>query len=301
MTNEIEKKDQIWENYRIKVEQLYKDDKKKPKILKPKKKETEKESEDKPHLTNMALIKGNLAKGIRVISDETKLDANYYAWNGWNFLGAIGKPNRDIYNGSSPQKGSYKLYAGYGFYDLKYSPNFNPCYKVKKLNKDEIGAALKKVQVGSAGMEQRATLAYLKALRGQAKKKGTYIGQSVPYRWEAHHILPMSAFFRYFKSNEINIICRSDYDINSGENMILLPQEKEAMQYHQLPGHWSDHKQYTSKLEAEFEKISERIEEIKEEDLPHKDSDKSVETMLHDIESDQFDLIVKLGPSGRLL
>lgn len=272
-----------------------------PTVLRPKKSDSG-EPASEPHVSNQLLVKGNLFKGTKSLADGQKIDATYYPWNAWNFVGAKGKPNRDAYKGSP--KGMNPLPAGYAFYAADNAPNFNPEYKRRDLKAGEIqqalAAAVQDQQNATAATQAAAdaTVKLLQRLLEQAKKAKDKTGQSLPYKWEAHHILPMSAFFRYLEKEHISVVLASEYDINSGENMIMLPAQSEAMAIHGLPGHWSDHPQYTAKLQSLFnDRIVDEIDRIKSEEEPHENLPAKVEEKLHDMESSQFDLLKSMGPT----
>lgn len=107
---------------------------------------------------------------------------------------------------------------------------------------------------------------FLRNLIRQKGKKGV-VGQAIPYRWEAHHVLPMSFFFRYFTPQEIELILATEYDINDGRNIIFLPKNSHSSPVHNLPYHPSDHPRYTKKVEDLFRELREKLEESKKENL----------------------------------
>ena len=126
------------------------------------------------------------------------------------------------------------------------------------------------------------------------KKKGQ-IGQTLPYQWEAHHVLPMSCFMDYFTAKEIEVILLSDYDINDGQNIIFLPEHSEDTAVHELPYHPSNHLKYNSEVKTKFQSIKDKIEEMIDEEKPHEAIAGSVEQKLHDIETDMFKFVKDFG------
>jgi len=299
MPTQKENKQQIHGLTAVKIKDIYSSFSKTPKtVTKKANKDIDKEKKGEPHLSSQVAISGNLSKGKLEYDEDKAIDLIYYAWNGWNFIGAKGESNRDVYNGNKPKANQeYTLYDGYQFWDKEYPGNFNKVYGVSKLKKSKIVTSLELVRnLSSNSDEKEAIEDLLENLENLLKKKSGTIGQSLPYRWQAHHVLPMSAFTSYFESDDIDIICRSDYDINAGSNIIFLPSVNTAMKYHQLPGHWTDHPQYTDKVKSEFKKVQDKLDEIKEEDEDHEKSAPKYEHRLKDIESDMYDLLVKLGP-----
>jgi hypothetical protein len=243
---------------------------------------------NEPHASREAKIKGNLFKG----HVKGKIDAGYYTYNGWNYIGAPGKKNRNIYSGES-RRGSYLLYKGYGFWRAECAPNFNPEYKRSDLNGAEIMKALKELdQKDDISVASRDLL---RVLRAQSRKKGP-AGQAIPYPFDAHHILPMEAYIKYLTMDHISIILRSSYDINTGQNMIFLPQKERWMKYHHLPAHVDNHPSYTAGLKQKFREIKDNLDDVKAKMKPH-EWPEFMATKLHDLEDEEFDAIVDLGPT----
>lgn len=137
---------------------------------------------------------------------------------------------------------------------------------------------------------------FLRNLIRQKGKKGV-VGQAIPYRWEAHHVLPMSFFFRYFTPQEIELILATEYDINDGRNIIFLPKNSHSSPVHNLPYHPSDHPRYTKKVEDLFRELREKLEESKKENLCSKKNvdNRFLEKTLHQHESVMFEYIIGLG------
>ncbi len=103
----------------------------------------------------------------------------------------------------------------------------------------------------------------------------TYLQQH-PYPWEAHHMLPGSAFYYMMKDGkpaftykQIRLILVSDYNINHGHNLIMLPGEDWAVPVHSLICHPSDHESYTQKVMGEMRKVSDRLQKIIEQAQAH--------------------------------
>jgi HNH/ENDO VII superfamily nuclease len=237
--------------------------------------------EDQPHVTKEAIIEGNLFKG----NISGKVDATYYSFNGWNYIA--------LNRGSTYKEAGTP--RGYKYFDITTSPNFNPEYKRAKLKKAQITKQLAKLAQNKQA--SKASLKLLRALRAQCKKSGK-LGQAVPYPWDAHHILPMEAFYKYLLMNHIRIIQRGKYDINTGQNMIFLPASESDMSHHQLPAHVDNHPQYTLGLEREFKKIKAKIDGMKSK--PHALVTAEMESQLHILEDRKFKEIDGMGAT-RLL
>lgn len=245
---------------------------------------------DQPHVDRLAQIDGNLFKGT--ISGQ--ICATYYSYNGWNYIGAK-KGDRDVYDGTGAA-GKYLLYKGYGFYRDDCSPNFNPEFGRADLK----AATIKKTLERLAGNDDisKASRELLKVLRGQARRKGK-VGQAIPYAWDAHHILPMEAFYKYLDQSHIDVIQRSTYDINTGQNMIFLPAQERSMKYHHLPAHVDNHPQYTLSLQAKFTDVKKQLQKAKSQLKPHQHP-KFLADLLHTLEDEMFKAIAKIGPTKLL-
>lgn len=238
-------------------------------------------AEDQPHVTKEAKIEGNLFKG----NISGKVDATYYSYNGWNYIAL----NRGT---TYKEAGTPR---GYAYFQITTSPNFNPEYKRAKLKKHQITKQLAKLAQNKQA--SKASLKLLRALRAQCKKSGK-TGQSIPYPWDAHHILPMEAFYKYLLMKHIRIIQRGAYDINTGQNMIFLPASESDMSHHKLPAHVDNHPQYTLGLKSDFNTIKGQIDGMKAK--PHDQVTKKMEKLLHDLEDQKFDDIKGMG-ANRLL
>jgi len=292
MSGSSEPYDEFASGYWFKVSDLYGAGEA-PKGMKPKAK-TKEEKKDEPHQSNMTLVSGNLFKGTTEFTDGDKAVAMYYPWNGWNYIGMNEKGDRDIYRGKNG-RGPYKLYRGYAFYDKDYGPNFNVEYRVKDLAEMSILKAIRAAKKNDKASQ--ATLAWLKRLDARAKAKVDKVKQFLPYPWEAHHILPMSSFMRHLESADQDLILQTDYDINSGQNIIFLPAKEDCMQYHKLPGHWSDHPKYTVELAKHFTEIADAMDELRDDSEPHETIKSDMEKQLHSLEDTMFQHLASLGPT----
>lgn len=134
-----------------------------------------------------------------------------------------------------------------------------------------------------------------------AKYKGKKAGQRFPYVWEAHHMLPGSAF--YFELNgspaftrkQRDLILQSDYNINHGHNMIDLPDQAWAVPVHRLIQHPGDHPNYTTRVMTDFRDLSQSLETLASRGMKHDKLKEKVFEMLRDLEDDYWDFIIDLG------
>lgn len=125
--------------------------------------------------------------------------------------------------------------------------------------------------------------------------------QGHPYSWRAHHMLPGSAFYYeldgkpVFSFKQLRIILQTDYNINHGHNLILLPFEDWACPVHTLLCHPSDHEQYTIKIVKDLKVIADDIQKKIDEGADHEDLKADVFEQLKNAEEDAWKFIVKLS------
>jgi len=132
---------------------------------------------------------------------------------------------------------------------------------------------------------------------GETKKAN----QDFPYVWEAHHIIPLSAFTLevepgkpLFEGVHRDLLMMSNYDINHGHNIIHLPAAKAlwAVPVHSLLQHPSDHRNYTLKVQERMQEIVDALDEAIDEDKPHEAIIVDIMDQLKSIEQSLWDLIV---------
>ncbi|KFE70575.1 AHH domain-containing protein [Hyalangium minutum] len=134
-----------------------------------------------------------------------------------------------------------------------------------------------------------------------AKYKGKKAGQRFPYVWEAHHMLPGSAF--YFELNgtlcftaaQRQIILKSDYNINHGHNMIDLPDQAWAVPVHRLIQHPGDHPEYTARVMKALSKLSKKLQELADKGAKHEKLKEKVFEQLQDLENQCWEFLIALG------
>lgn len=133
-------------------------------------------------------------------------------------------------------------------------------------------------------------------------------GQSTPYSWDAHHMIPGEAFTLMkasatsaspiFNDQQYQLLLQSDYDVNNGNNLIALPTN--GMDFfqpvHDLLLHPSNHSEYTKYVVNELKLLSLRLNELtKELAKPHPDVTVKIAKELKGLEDDLWDLLVRLG------
>lgn len=131
------------------------------------------------------------------------------------------------------------------------------------------------------------------------KKKA---GQRYPYVWEAHHMLPGSAFYYEeppkgpcFEAWQIRLILQSKYNINHGHNMIPLPDRSWPVMIHQVPQHPGDHPVYTQVVMKWLRAVARDLAKLKAKKASHPDMKDTVFDDLKTKEDDAWKFLVRLG------
>lgn len=126
-------------------------------------------------------------------------------------------------------------------------------------------------------------------------------GQRYPYSWEAHHLLPGSAFYYesdgkpIFTYQQYRLLLQTEYDINHGHNIIMLPRSAQFVPVHALIQHAGDHPKYTNRVMKDLEGIADSIQKLVDKNKPHKKIADSFFNKLKNLEEDYWDLLVALG------
>jgi len=150
--------------------------------------------------------------------------------------------------------------------------------------------------------EVREIVADIAIFPGSRKKNfnPTYT-QKYPYKWEAHHLLPGSAFYYeidgelVFTLKQIRLILQTDYNINHGHNLIFLPSVDWACPVHTLVCHPSDHPNWTMKIMGMIKEISHSLSKIEEDSKPHEQIKTNLFEELKDTEEQAWDDLVALS------
>lgn len=138
--------------------------------------------------------------------------------------------------------------------------------------------------------------------------KGKASGAKWPYAWEAHHLIPGDVFTHMkagtrgksepiFTPEQYKLLTKSEYDVNNGHNIIMLPAENWAVPIHVLLQHPSDHPEYTKMVLMQCQSISEKLQShVAKNNKKHKENlEKAIVQELHDLEEDLWDFIVSLS------
>jgi hypothetical protein len=127
-------------------------------------------------------------------------------------------------------------------------------------------------------------------------------GQRYPYSWRAHHILPGSAFYYVgsdkqpcFTDDQIQAILRSDYNVNDGHNVIMLPTVNWAVPVHELLQHPSDHVRYTQRVMKDMKEVADSLEKVKDTGKKHDKPEARINAKLLNLENKNWSFLVALG------
>ncbi len=129
----------------------------------------------------------------------------------------------------------------------------------------------------------------------------TLTGQSQPYSWQAHHMIPGEAFYTedasgqpiFDKQENFDILLQTPYDIDHGHNMILLPYAAWAVPVHALLQHPNNHNDYTTEVMQRLKDIDIEIDTLRGQGEEHEAIVANVFSQLKDLESDLWDDIIK--------
>jgi hypothetical protein len=116
-----------------------------------------------------------------------------------------------------------------------------------------------------------------------------------PFNHDYHHMLPWSALYGTFTTPELEIIQSSEYNINAGVNLIILPMTEEYAAALELPRHPHDHPFYT----ADVKKLINGVKKALTNATPHPLSSQAacagIKPYFEAWEKEEFDVIVKWG------
>ncbi|MBZ4417485.1 AHH domain-containing protein [Myxococcus sp. RHSTA-1-4] len=122
-------------------------------------------------------------------------------------------------------------------------------------------------------------------------------GQSLPYPWRAHHLIPGEAFYTedsegeliFDKEENFDIVLQTPYDIDHGHNLILLPSLAWAVPVHALMQHPNNHNGYTKDVMHRMKSIDNQVDTLRGKRLEHAAIVANVFEELKSLESDLWD------------
>ncbi len=142
---------------------------------------------------------------------------------------------------------------------------------------------------------------------GARSAAGRKANQRCPYPWEAHHMVPASAFDLKdendrpaFTDEQKKLLLQTPYDINHGHNIIMLPKLAWGAPVHGLLQHPSDHPEYTKWVIGKLQEVAKRVQKLVKKQPPpdHKDVVANFFERLKKVEDDCWNFLVDLGRSS---
>ncbi len=174
------------------------------------------------------------------------------------------------------------------------------------LSLSDLGTGLLEAKIGTkrgsgmtAGSKEHAKL-YKYDVAIEGGKRYNFMSTYVPYRNEAHHLLPIEAVPTSFKG-KTKFLGKLPYNINHGENIIFLPKNQRDTRVHKLPQHSGSHKNYNNRVKTELTKIASRLTAKEEEYC--KPEDPPPIAVLDDmikLESQFWKVVVNMGADAKV-
>jgi hypothetical protein len=127
--------------------------------------------------------------------------------------------------------------------------------------------------------------------------------QKRPYPWQAHHILPGEAFYcelssgPIFTPEQIELILKSDYNINDGHNIMMMPALNRHVCVHRLMQHAGSHNKYSVMVMKGLKKLSDKLKKIVDQKKEHEDVTANVAEELRKMEDAYWNWLVKVSRS----
>ncbi|NRB42257.1 MAG: AHH domain-containing protein [Pseudomonadales bacterium] len=167
-----------------------------------------------------------------------------FAQNGYNHLSSDEDKRKDIYD---------------DFPHIAHENSKISKFEIKRFRDDEEGA-FSNAPVGNFHPRAEDKSGLVK-----------YARQKYPYPWQAHHIIPASAFYLEDKNKNVvfddaamTVLLQSSYNVNHGHNIINLPGQgaNKYVPIHSLLQHPTDHPEYTKMVQEKLGEIAEQIDKV---------------------------------------
>ncbi|HYO55690.1 AHH domain-containing protein [Archangium sp.] len=137
-------------------------------------------------------------------------------------------------------------------------------------------------------------------------------GWKTPYYHNWHHIVPNGAVHEFIGSGpdgtrRLFLLMTSLYNINCGENIVLLPKQSFVGRALSLPIHCPygqrSHKKYSKSCESDLTKIAKKLQKVLDAGKPHKLNDQRVTVIKADMLNLSRKLLgnIKTMPAGESL
>ena len=168
----------------------------------------------------------------------------------------------------------------------------------KPANKARLPVVYKEHKIG-----QKRTAASLLTRKDPRVKKEAWCfdeGQNflnafTPYNHNHHHIMPWTCLNARLKYEEIRLLQEAEYNLNDGDNMILLPCNPKFGIALKLPAHPYGHPTYNADVKTIVNQLKEAVKVTKKKhDITIKNNKDFKKELVH-WQREQYDLIVDHG------
>jgi hypothetical protein len=189
-------------------------------------------------------------------------------------------------------------YRANGYFYIKDKAGRKKAYQSP--SSEGLKQAVKKAQgdceVGDAEHVRRYTYDYHRVI-GSGKQYNFFQGK-MPYSSEAHHLIPIEAIPKVkFTEDQLELLCKLPFNINHGENIILLPKYAKHSPIHALPQHSGSHPKYNALVASDLSKLCSQLTAKETEDCGPEDPPPiGVLNALIASESDYWKLLTAEGP-----
>jgi hypothetical protein len=116
-----------------------------------------------------------------------------------------------------------------------------------------------------------------------------------PYNHDSHHMVPCEGLAEAFEAEELLLLMEAEYNINRGENMIILPKKEKVGQALRLPVHYSNHTQYTEFVRAQLQSIKFVVGKEKQNHEITDDNKQKVREEIETLEPELREVLLALG------
>lgn len=131
-------------------------------------------------------------------------------------------------------------------------------------------------------------------------------GQTQPYPWRAHHMIPGEAFYTigankkpvFHKAENFELLEQTPYDIDHGHNMILLPSIGWAVPVHALLQHPNNHDSYTMDVIEGLSRINKDIDTLRGKAVSHEAIVANVFEQLKSLETELWNGLLRVSRSA---
>lgn len=120
----------------------------------------------------------------------------------------------------------------------------------------------------------------------------------VPYRNQAHHLVPRSTFLTLFSARQREVLLRVPYDINNGKNIMFLPERMQDSYFSLLPYHSGDHRAYSNQVKRDAATLSKNLGKYLSQGLCEdaRDPGQEIADKLMQLQDEYWNVLKNSGP-----